>query len=448
MKLDEIEAQVRTLCGAAPTQDGYVRGDVEAAGNIALALVAHVRALDSIVRLGNQTGSCRAAEAALARITALEERVEELSRNAGEDFDRVTALGDKVAALEHGSEGGGAASAVEEVTRLREENAELRKRQCELPHCRCLTWAWAGAHPQPKGHHPHCDGDGNNNTVLPQWPAPQPIETAPLGEILAGPAPNGFAWAPERPLAGCSLEHWRTQLREAERRWWLPMPPPGGATWAREDVKAGEAPKGHHPRCVLPYAPAPDPQENAALKQENAALKQANDNVQAVAREYEERIKELQADVSRLRGEKEALQKTLDRYSQARARAEERLEAQQKFLLESCRGYDVDRLGKVIETLKSLPPDLVLPVGLSNPHSYRGYYEQLAFEPKENVSVEECLKVAKSCVDKTFTGYKGGDYMMTEDTSCWLCTYGNSGGVQLSAFLIRLLAGMNLAYRS
>lgn len=62
----------------------------------------------------------------------------------------------------------------------------------------------------------------------PQWPAPQPIETAPLGEILAGPAPNGFAWAPERPLAGCSLEHWRTQLREAERRWWVPMPPPPG----------------------------------------------------------------------------------------------------------------------------------------------------------------------------------------------------------------------------
>lgn len=363
MKLDEIEAQIRTLCGAAPTQDGYVRGDVEAACNIALALVAHVRALENVTRMtddraferiealeakaadtslqelrgkfdelaqqvrgpatwrdvlrapplpkdmvwqcpdcdhwcslaenarshglasshGVATASVRIRalnakldeKAALARITALEERVEELSRNAGEDFDRITALGDKVAALEHGSDG-----------------------------------------------------------------------------------PGREQWGP-----------------------------------------------------------------------------------QAVAREHIE-------EVTRLREEKEALQKTLDRYSQARARAEERLEAQQKFLLESCCGYDVDRLGKVIETLKSLPPDLVLPVGLSNPHSYRGYYEQLAFEPKENVSVEECLKVAKSCVDKTFTGYKGGDYMMTEDTSCWLCTYGSSGGVQLSAFLIRLLAGMNLAYGS
>ena len=30
MTLDEIEEKIRTLCGSAPTQDGHVRGDVEA----------------------------------------------------------------------------------------------------------------------------------------------------------------------------------------------------------------------------------------------------------------------------------------------------------------------------------------------------------------------------------------------------------------------------------
>lgn len=98
-----------------------------------------------------------------------------------------------------------------------------------------------------------------------------------------------------------------------------------------------------------------------------------------------------------------------------------------------------DELGGIVKELESLPPDLVLPIGISNPHSYRGYYDQLAFEPAPNVTAGECLKIAKSCIDKRFTGYKGGDFKMGLYTSCWLCEHGRSGGIQLSVFLIRLL---------
>lgn len=98
-----------------------------------------------------------------------------------------------------------------------------------------------------------------------------------------------------------------------------------------------------------------------------------------------------------------------------------------------------DTLGEIIKELESLPSDLILPVGLSNPHSYRGYYDHLAFEPVENVTVEKCLRIAKGCVGKTFIGYKGGEFKMSVYTSCWLSVHGQSGGIQLSVFLIRLL---------
>lgn len=81
MTLDEIEEKIRTLCGSAPTQDGHVRGDVEAACNIAMALVAHVRALENVTRMTD--------DRAFERITALEAKVAALS--AADDVGRAAA---------------------------------------------------------------------------------------------------------------------------------------------------------------------------------------------------------------------------------------------------------------------------------------------------------------------------------------------------------------------
>jgi hypothetical protein len=91
------------------------------------------------------------------------------------------------------------------------------------------------------------------------------------------------------------------------------------------------------------------------------------------------------------------------------------------------------KLGKLIEALeqvqdKSLPVS-ILPFDLSPTgfDSYRGYYNQLAIcysTEKHEPTVEEFLNMARACVGNTFTGYKGGTYLMGEDTPVWISNYG------------------------
>ncbi len=111
-------------------------------------------------------------------------------------------------------------------------------------------------------------------------------ENAELREKLAKTAE---ALENTRKMSWTECERLRAENAELRKGVECPLPHCECATWARE-VKAGVPPrpwwlKGHHPRCVLPYAPAPDPQENAALKQ-------AKDDAQAVAREYIEEVTE------------------------------------------------------------------------------------------------------------------------------------------------------------
>ena len=45
------------------------------------------------------------------------------------------------------------------------------------------------------------------------------------------------------------------------------------------------------------------------------------------------------------------------------------------------------KLGELIEYLEKQDKDKVCPFGFYYPHSYRGYYEQLAFEPAYNITI-------------------------------------------------------------
>lgn len=65
--------------------------------------------------------------------------------------------------------------------------------------------------------------------------------------------------------------------------------------------------------------------------------------------------------------------------------------------------------------------------GFANPHSYRGYYEQVAFEPAENVTVESMLQAAKKALGSTYSGWKGGEFTMHEFTTVNLSFRGNVG---------------------
>lgn len=84
-------------------------------------------------------------------------------------------------------------------------------------------------------------------------------------------------------------------------------------------------------------------------------------------------------------------------------------------------------LGKMINFLSSADPDLLIP-SLENPHSYRGYYEDLAFEPSDGFrKASDLLADCLSALGKTFEGWKGGDFLMKEDTPVWIAVEGCCG---------------------
>lgn len=96
------------------------------------------------------------------------------------------------------------------------------------------------------------------------------------------------------------------------------------------------------------------------------------------------------------------------------------------------------QLGELIAALEAADPRLVVPNGFTDPHSYRDYYDELAFAPARNVTVAAMLAAARSALGTTYTGYKGGDYTMGEHTDCWIAEWGGLGET-LGPTLLRLL---------
>ena len=84
-------------------------------------------------------------------------------------------------------------------------------------------------------------------------------------------------------------------------------------------------------------------------------------------------------------------------------------------------------LGELIERLEKEDPTKVILNGFGEPMSYRGYYDELAFEPMRNVTIGSMLMYARSAVGRTFEGYKGGDFKMKTYTDVWLAVYGSCG---------------------
>jgi hypothetical protein len=96
-------------------------------------------------------------------------------------------------------------------------------------------------------------------------------------------------------------------------------------------------------------------------------------------------------------------------------------------------------LGDLITRLEREDPNRVVPLGFARPHSYRGDYMDLAFEPVSNVTIGSMLDAARSAVGTTYQGWKGGDYTMGEHTGCWLAEEGTSGDNKLGPLLLDLL---------
>lgn len=84
-------------------------------------------------------------------------------------------------------------------------------------------------------------------------------------------------------------------------------------------------------------------------------------------------------------------------------------------------------LGRLIDALEGMPKGAKV-AALNSAHSYRGYYNDLAFEVNEGTRpAADLLKECKAAMGQVFCGYKGGDYEMGALTPVWLASYGCSG---------------------
>lgn len=90
-------------------------------------------------------------------------------------------------------------------------------------------------------------------------------------------------------------------------------------------------------------------------------------------------------------------------------------------------------LGGLITTLETIEDKSKVVVvdgrgtSITRPHSYRGYYVDLAFEVGGLKTVAEVLSELKdSVLGKHFTGYKGGEFIMNEKTPLWISNWGCS----------------------
>lgn len=84
-------------------------------------------------------------------------------------------------------------------------------------------------------------------------------------------------------------------------------------------------------------------------------------------------------------------------------------------------------LGGLIAFLEKQHPTRLVFNGFASPHSYRGFYEDLAFAPKENCTFGEMLACAKEAMGVIYTGWGGDDFTTGEFTRVWLAKRGSTG---------------------
>ena len=85
------------------------------------------------------------------------------------------------------------------------------------------------------------------------------------------------------------------------------------------------------------------------------------------------------------------------------------------------------RLKDLISYLEFKDENAIAVNGFGAPHSYRGWYEQIAFEPVEQTTAGDMLVCAREALGKTFTGWKGGDFYMDGNSFVNIAFQGDCG---------------------
>ena len=93
-------------------------------------------------------------------------------------------------------------------------------------------------------------------------------------------------------------------------------------------------------------------------------------------------------------------------------------------------------LYELIFKLESMDSDRIIINGFGKPHSDRGYYDDLAFDPVEETTIGAMLNFAIYALGRTFTGYKGGEFTMNEYARVKI-GYGDCAGEEITSFNFR-----------
>jgi hypothetical protein len=84
-------------------------------------------------------------------------------------------------------------------------------------------------------------------------------------------------------------------------------------------------------------------------------------------------------------------------------------------------------LGQLKKLLESQPLDRECEYGFGEPHSYRGYYDQVSFPPEGYVTIKKMLMYVERALREEFTGYKGGEFNYDLTTPVNFALYGECG---------------------
>jgi hypothetical protein len=105
-------------------------------------------------------------------------------------------------------------------------------------------------------------------------------------------------------------------------------------------------------------------------------------------------------------------------------------------------------LGQLIDRLRREPDQSRrVKIGFGNPHSYRGYYEDVAFEIVRDVTVGDMLAAAESALGNTYGGWKGDEFTMGWYTNTWLVSEWGDCGESIGAVPLGLMLD-DSAYRA
>lgn len=100
-------------------------------------------------------------------------------------------------------------------------------------------------------------------------------------------------------------------------------------------------------------------------------------------------------------------------------------------------------LGQIITHLEKFPPYAFIYFDFggfspSPPDSWRCDYSELAvgYEMKDGYTVKEFLRSCRNAVGLIFSGWKGGDYEMEENTPVWVDNWGKCTLTGITGFKI------------